>query len=52
MGKVDDNSVVLLFDVLNGEIRGVDFCLVRQRQEEQLLRRERMVSLIVLNHYR
>jgi hypothetical protein len=25
MGKVDDNRVVLLFDVLDGEIRGVDF---------------------------
>ena len=51
MGKVDDNCVVLLFDVLDGEISGVDFCLIRQRQKEQLLGRERMVSLAVL-HYR
>ena len=50
--KVDDNRVILLFDVLDFEIRGVDFTLIRQRQKEQLLRRERMVSLVVLHHDR
>ena len=39
------NRVILLFDVLDFEIRGVDFTLIRQSQKEQLLRRERMVSL-------
>ena len=36
MRKVDDYRIVLLFDVLDFEISGVDFCFIRQRQKEQL----------------